>query len=102
MALGAEFRLSEAWELNVGIAYDSSMTSDETRSLPLALASQLRFGLGAQVAVDRHWSISMASEIIFDGSPIVDVDRGPLSGHVSGTYANASILMFGLGFTWKS
>ena len=102
VAVGAEVRLTEAWKLNFGVAYDSSMTNDENRTLSLALADQLRLGIGAEVVVDRHWSIGMASELIWDGSPFVDVDRGALAGHVSGSYSNAWILMFGLGFTWRS
>jgi long-chain fatty acid transport protein len=101
LGLGAEVRLSEPWKLNFGVAYDSSMTNDSSRSLSLALASQLRFGLGAQVAVDQHWDLGFASEFVWDGSPRVDVDRGPLSGHVSGSYSSLYLLFFNFSFTWK-
>jgi len=79
----------------------SSMTDDATRSLSLSLASQLRFGLGAQVAVDPHWDLGLATEFLWGGSPRVDVDRGPLAGHVSGNYANTYIWFFAFSFTWK-
>ena len=102
VGIGAEVRLSEAWRLSFGIAYDSSMTSDENRSLSLALANQLRLGLGAQVAIDRHWDLGMAAELLWDGSPAIDVDRGPLAGHVAGRYANTWILFAAFGFTWKT
>jgi long-chain fatty acid transport protein len=102
VALGAQVQLSEPWQLNFGIAYDSSMTDDANRSLSLALANQLRFGIGAQVAVDRHWNLGLASELLWDGSPTIDVDRGPLAGHVSGSYANTWIFFVAFSFTWKA
>jgi len=102
IGLGAEAQLSAPWRLNFGIAYDSSMTDDANRSLSLALASQLRLGLGAQVNVDRHWDLGFASELLLGGSPTVDVDRGPLAGHVAGSYAHTWILFVAFSFTWKA
>jgi len=102
VALGAEVQLSQAWRMRFGIAYDSSMTDDATRSLSLSLASQLRLGLGAQVAIDPHWDLGLSTELLWGGSPRVDVDRGPLAGHVSGNYANTWIFFTAFSFTWKS
>lgn len=102
VGLGAEVQLSERWELNFGVAYDSSMTDEASRSLSLALASQLRFGLGAQVAIDPNWDLGFASELLWDGSPRIDVDRGPLAGHVSGSYASTWFLFLAFSFTWKA
>jgi long-chain fatty acid transport protein len=102
VGLGSQVQLSEPWQLNFGVAYDSSMTSDENRSLSLSLASQLRLGVGAQVVLDPHWSLGFASELLWGGSPVVDVEHGPLSGHVSGSYANTYILFFSFGFTWRA
>lgn len=102
VGVGADVQLSDTWGLNFGVAYDSSMTDDENRSLSLALASQLRFGLGARVAIDRHWDLGFASELLWDGSPKVDVDRGPLAGHVSGSYGNTWLLFMSFSFTWKA
>jgi long-chain fatty acid transport protein len=102
VGLGAQVQLSDPWLLNFGAAYDSSMTSDENRSLSLSLASQWRFGVGAQVVLDPHWSLGFASELLWGGSPTVDANLGPLSGHVSGSYANTYILFFSFGFTWRA
>src|SRR5262249_49375938 len=101
VGVGAEVQLSEPWRLQFGIAYDSSMTDDSNRSLSLSLASQLRLGLGAQVAVDPHWGLGFATEFLWGGSPRVDVDRGPLSGHVSGRYGSTWLLFTNFSFTWK-
>ena len=102
VGLGAQVQLSEPWQLNFGAAYDSSMTSDENRSLSLSLASQLRLGVGAQVVLDRHWTLGFASEFLWGGSPVVDVERGLLAGHVSGRYADTWILFLAFNFTWRS
>ena len=102
VGLGAETQLSQAWKLNFGVAYDSSLTDDKSRSLSLSLASQLRFGLGAHVAIDPHWDLGMATEFLWGGSPRVDVDRGALSGHVSGSYSSTYLLFFSFSFTWKA
>ena len=98
---GAQVHLSESWELSFGLAYDSSMTTSESRSLSLALADELRLGVGAQVALDRHWDLAFSSELLWGGSPAVDVDRGPLAGHVSGAYGSTWITFLSVGFTWK-
>ena len=102
LGLGAQVQLSPAWLLNFGAAYASSMPDDQSRSLSLSLASQLRLGVGAQVAIDPHWNLGFASELLWGGSPAVDVDRGPLAGHVSGSYASTWILFLSFGFTWKA
>ena len=101
-ALGAQAQLSEQWQLNFGIAYDSSMTTAENRTLMLALADQWRFGVGAQVAASEHWNLGFATEFLWGGSPSVVQDRGPFSGHVSGSYSSLYMLFFSFNFTWKS
>ncbi|HMK73029.1 MAG TPA: outer membrane protein transport protein [Myxococcaceae bacterium] len=101
-AIGAQVQLSEPWQLNLGMAYDSSMTNAQDRVLMMAIADQWRLGAGAQVAVDEHWNLGFCSELLWGGSPSVVQDRGPLAGHVSGAYDNFYILFFSFNFTWKS
>jgi long-chain fatty acid transport protein len=101
-ALGGQVRLSDPWQVNFGIAYDSTMTNAQNRSLPLAIGDAWRFGAGAQWDVDKSWRVALAYELLWGGSPSVDVNRGPLTGRVSGTYADTWFQFFALGFTWKS
>jgi long-chain fatty acid transport protein len=101
-ALGAQVQLSEQWQLNFGIAYDSTMTTAENRTLMLALADQWRFGVGAQLAASEHWDLGFTTEFLWDGSPSVVEDRGPLAGHVSGNYNSVYMMFFSFHFTWKS
>jgi long-chain fatty acid transport protein len=101
-ALGGQVQLSEPWQLDFGIAYDSTMTTASNRSLSLAVGDAWRFGLGARWAVDSNWTLGLAYEFLWGGSPSVDVNRGPLAGTVSGSYANTSIQFLTFNFTWKS
>jgi long-chain fatty acid transport protein len=101
-ALGAQVQLAEPWLLTFGVAYDSTMTNDTNRSLPLAIGAAWRFGLGARWAVNPNWDLGFAYEFLWGGSPSVSVDRGPLAGAVGGSYANTSFQFFVFNFTWKS
>jgi long-chain fatty acid transport protein len=101
-ALGAQLQFSHAWQLDLGVAYDSTMTSDESRSLPLAIGDEWRFGAGTQWTLDAHWKLSLAYEFLWGGSPTVDVERGPTAGRVAGSYADTWLQFISFGFTWKS
>ncbi|HXX29870.1 MAG TPA: outer membrane protein transport protein [Myxococcaceae bacterium] len=101
-ALGGQVQLSDPWQLNFGVAYDSTMTNAQDRTLMLAIGDQWRFGVGAQVAIGDHWNLGIGSELEWGGSPSVDENRGPVAGHVSGSYSNFYILFFTFNFTWKS
>jgi long-chain fatty acid transport protein len=101
-ALGAKLQLSHPWQLDLGVAYDSSVTNAQDRSLPLAIGYEWRFGAGTQWQIDSHWKLSLAYEFLWGGSPSVDVNRGPLAGQVSGSYADTWFQFISVGFTWKS
>jgi long-chain fatty acid transport protein len=101
-ALGAQILFSEAWQLDLGAAYDSTVTNAQDRSLPLAIGDEWRFGAGTQWTLDAHWKLSLAYEFLWGGSPSVDVNRGPLAGRVSGSYANTWFQFISFGFNWKS
>jgi len=100
-ALGGQVQLSEPWQLDFGIAYDSTMTTASNRSLSLAVGDAWRFGLGTRWNVNSNWTLGLAYEFLWGGSPSVDVSRG-LAGTVSGSYANTSIQFLTFNFTWKS
>jgi long-chain fatty acid transport protein len=100
-ALGGQVQITEPWQLDFGIAYDSTMTTASNRSLSLAIGDAWRFGVGARWTVNDNWTLGLAYEFLWGGSPSVDVSRG-LAGTVSGSYANTSIQFFTFNFTWKS
>jgi long-chain fatty acid transport protein len=101
-ALGAKMQLSDPWQLDLGVAYDSTVSNTENRSLSLAIGDEWRFGVGTQWQLDTHWKLSLAYEFLWGGSPAVDVDRGPTAGRVSGSYADTWFQFISFGVTWKS
>jgi long-chain fatty acid transport protein len=101
-ALGGQIQLSDPLQLDLGVAYDSTMTTTTNRSLPLAIGWAWRFGTGLQWAVDPHWNLGLAYEFLWGGSPFVDVNRGPLAGHVQGAYSDTWFQFIAFSVTWKS
>ena len=101
-ALGAQVQLSEPWQLDFGIAYDSTMTTASNRSLALAVGDAWRFGLGTRWSANANWTLGLAYEFLWGGSPSVDVNRGPLAGRVSGSYANTWFQFLAFNVAWKT
>lgn len=101
-ALGGQVQLSEPWQLDFGIAYDSRMTTPSNRSLALALGDAWRFGLGARWAANNNWTFGLSYEALYGGSPGVDLDRGSLAGRVAGSYAKTWFEFLAFNLTWKS
>jgi long-chain fatty acid transport protein len=101
-ALGAQVQLSEPWQLDFGIAYDSSMTNASDRGLALAVGDAWRFGLGARWFANANWTLGLSYEFLWGGSPSVDVSRGPLAGTVSGSYANTWFQFLAFNVIWKT
>lgn len=62
LAVGAQYRLSQAWLLNFGIAYDSGFQEGSTVSPLLPVDSAWRFGIGAekQAGKGSFWGVSAA------------------------------------------
>ena len=101
VALGTQYQISAPWRLTFGVAYDSSMTTASNRSLTLPVGSAWRFGIGAKYALKQNLDLGMAYEFLWGGSPSVDVNRGPLAGHVAGAYNNMWIQFLTVNATWK-
>jgi long-chain fatty acid transport protein len=101
VALGTQYQLSEPWLLTFGVAYDSSMTTASSRTLALAVGDAWRFGIGAKYALKKDLELGLAYEFLWGGSPSVDMNRGPLAGHVAGNYNSMWIQFLTLNATWK-
>jgi long-chain fatty acid transport protein len=99
-ALGGQVQLSKPWQLDFGVAYDSTMTTASNRSLSLAVGDAWRFGVGVRWAL-ANWTLNLAYEFLWGGSPSVDVSRGPLAGTVSGGYANTWFQFLAFNVAWK-
>jgi len=105
VAVGAQYRLSEPWLLNFGIAYDSGFQDSSNVSPMLPANSAWRFGIGAerQVAKTAHWGI--AAEYLYGGSLDTNVQSTlPVAlggrGNVVGSFDVATLFLSAY-FNWK-
>ncbi len=105
-ALGAQYRLSEPWLLNFGIAYDSAFQNNPVVSPVLAANSAWRFGVGAQNQVSKTFDWGVAAEYIYGGTLDVNThSAAPVAlggrGDLVGSYNNAGIFFLAANFNWK-
>ncbi|MFZ0134203.1 MAG: outer membrane protein transport protein, partial [Desulfobacterales bacterium] len=89
VALGAQYKLSEPWLLNFGIAYDSDCQDGSQVSPLLPVNSAWRFGVGAQHQVSESFFWGVATEYMYGGTldtnlqstlPVAAGGRGNLAG----------------------
>lgn len=104
-ALGAQYRISEPWRLNLGIAYDSAFQSGNVSPM-LPTNQGWRFGIGGQNQVDKTFGWGLAAEYIYGGTG--DVNKQALlpvvlggRGNLVGSYDNIGILYMSANFNWK-
>ena len=104
-ALGAQYRISEPWRLNLGIAYDSAFQSGNVSPM-LPTNQGWRFGIGGQNQVDKTFGWGLAAEYIYGGTG--DVNKQVLlpvvlggRGNLVGSYDNIGILYMSANFNWK-
>jgi long-chain fatty acid transport protein len=104
-ALGAQYRISEPWRLNFGIAYDSAFQSGNVSPI-LPTNQGWRFGVGGQNQVDKTFAWGLAAEYIYGGTGDVN-KQAPLPvllggrGNLVGSYDNIGILYMSANFNWK-
>jgi long-chain fatty acid transport protein len=104
-AAGAQYRLSDPWLLNFGIAYDTSFqdTSDVSPLLPVG--SAWRFGAGAQQQLSKSAFWGFAAEYLYGGTldtnlqsqlPVALGGRGDLEG----SYENIGTIFVSAYYNW--
>lgn len=105
-AVGAQYRLSEPWLLNFGIAYDSEVQDGSSVSPLLPVNSAWRFGVGAQHQVSETFFWGVATEYMYGGT--LDTNRqstAPVAaggrGNLVGSYDDVSTLFLALYGNWK-
>jgi len=99
IALGAQRMLENGWEISMGIAYDSSMVETEFRSLDLPVGDNWRFGIGARLPRSENFDIKFGYELLWSGDLPLDVNRGRLSGRVSGEFTDTATHFLGFGIS---
>lgn len=97
-AFGARYRYSCDLSFTGGVAYDSSAVSSANRTLDFPVGKQWRYGAGAEWAYSDTMKIGFQYTLQRQGDLFVDVNRGPLAGHVVGKYKNVTVQFFNLNF----
>ncbi len=104
-AAGAQYRLSDPWLLNFGVAYDSKFQSGSTVSPTLPVNDAWRFGAGVQNQVSKTFSWGVAAEYAYGGT--LDVDKQsdvPVvlggRGDLVGSYPDTGIFFLAVNFNW--
>jgi long-chain fatty acid transport protein len=105
-AVGAQYRISEPWLLNFGVAYDSGYQSSSSNVSPLLPSNAAwRFGVGAEHRVSKTFFWGVAVEYLYGGTldtnitstvPVALGGRGDLVG----SYNTTGVLFFAAYLNW--
>ena len=106
VALGAQYKLSEPWLLNFGIAYDSGFQDSSNVSPSLPVNSAWRFGIGAEHQASKTFTWGMAAEYLYGGTLDTNLQsRVPVAlggrGNLVGSYDSTATLFLALYGNWK-
>ncbi|MGA8050135.1 MAG: outer membrane protein transport protein [Burkholderiales bacterium] len=106
VAAGAQYRISQPWLLNFGVAYDSGFQDNSNVSPVLPANEAWRFGIGAEKGVSKTFSWGMAAEYAYGGTLNVNKQSTtPVAlggrGNLVGSYNNTGILFLGAYANWK-
>lgn len=105
-ALGAQYRHSEPWLINFGIAYDSGFQSSSNVSPLLPANSAWRFGAGAQQQLGKTAYWGFAAEYVYGGTLDTNLQSElPVAlggrGNVVGSYNNTGVIFLAAYYNWK-
>lgn len=104
VAAGAQYRYSEPWLVNFGIAYDSAFQSGNISPL-MPTNSAWRFGAGAQQQLDSKTFWGFAAEYAYGGNLDVASYGKPVAlggrGDVVGAFNGAASLFLSAYYNWK-
>jgi len=100
VAAGAQYRVSEPWLLNFGIAYDSGFQENSDQVSPLLpVNAAWRFGVGGQQQLTRTSFWGLAAEYVYGGTLKTNLQGQPVAaggrGDLVGSYDSAGALFFG-------
>jgi len=105
-ALGGQYRMSDPWLLNLGVAYDTGFQTEGEISPVMPMNSQWRFGVGVQNDVSEAFGWGLAAEYLYAGTLDVD-NRSSVGvalggrGDLVGSYENVGVFLFGSSLNWR-
>ncbi len=73
VAVGAQYRLTDPWTLNMGIAYDSGFQERGSVTPLLPVNAAWRFGVGGEQQVSKSAKWGVAGALLFGGT--IDIDK---------------------------
>jgi long-chain fatty acid transport protein len=100
VAVGAEYHYNPCWTFSGGIAYDSSMVTNENRTLDLPVGAQWRFGTGARWNYAENLTFDFCYELMWSGNLPIDQNRGTLTSRVAGEFSNMYIQFLSANVIW--
>lgn len=100
-AVGARFALTPQWRVSAGVAYDSSMADDDSRSPTLPVDRTWRYAGGVHYAWSEDLKLDLGYEYIDTGKAEIDVERGPLAGRLQGDYDPNAIHVINLSIAYR-
>jgi long-chain fatty acid transport protein len=106
VAAGAQYKLSDAWLLNAGVAYDSGFQDNNSVSLALPANAAWRFGVGGQKEESKTFTWGWSVEYLYGGNLHTNVSgNAPVvlggRGDVVGSFNNVGIVFLAANFGWK-
>jgi len=104
-AAGAQYKLSDPWLLNFGVAYDTGLQGGSTASPLLPVDSAWRFGTGVQNQVSKTFFWGVAAEYMYGGTlDVNEQSTRPVElggrGNLVGSYNNIGILFLAAYLNW--
>jgi long-chain fatty acid transport protein len=106
VAGGAQYKLSDVWLLNGGIAYDSGFQDNNSVALALPANAAWRFGIGGQKEESKTFNWGWSFEYLYGGSLHTNIlGNAPVAlggrGDVVGSFNNVGLIFLAANLNWK-
>jgi long-chain fatty acid transport protein len=106
VAAGAQYRLSDPWRLNFGVAYDSGFQDGGSVSPLVPVNAAWRFGVGGEQQISRSVKWGIAGELLYGGT--LDVNQRSVlppaaggRGDLAGSYRNTTSVVVSVYGSWS-
>ena len=106
LAGGAQYKWSDAWLLNAGIAYDSGFQDNNAVALALPANAAWRFGIGGQKEESKAFNWGLSLEYLHGGTLHSNIaGSAPVAlggrGDVVGSFNNVAFYFLAANGSWK-
>jgi long-chain fatty acid transport protein len=105
VALGAQYRLSDPWLLNFGIAYDSGFQDSSSVSPLMPVNAAWRLGVGGQQQLSKNAFWGVAAEYLYGGTLDTKLQsETPVAlggrGNLEGAFNNVGTIFLAAYYNW--